>query len=68
MHTAAAFWRLYHSRIVKEVAGFRILLDNKLEILVEAHKWREVDKEKVFLLLPTLIVLGTNLSRSSEKA
>lgn len=35
-------------------------MDHKLDILVEAHKWREVDEERVGLLVTALFVLVTD--------
>lgn len=36
---------LYHSHNCQRGAKFRVLLDHKLEILVEAHKWRELTRK-----------------------
>lgn len=46
--------------VLSRVADFRVLLDHKLEVLVEAHKWREVDEERVCLLITALFVLVTD--------
>lgn len=48
LHVWNAQWLprcLYHSHNCQRGANCRVLLDHKLEILVEAHKWRELTRK-----------------------